>query len=125
MLCLRVRLNRHYNSRGGRVRGLDAQKIMIRFTLRCLSVVLAVAAVGYDWFHGRHPLMAIILCGTACLIIWFPDVVDDVTFGTTRAGYQIDSHTPPWLIEIAGWVLLLLHVSVRFFPNWIGHAFGM
>jgi hypothetical protein len=51
---------------------------------------------------------AVLICdGAAAGLIFFARQIDDITFGTTQRGYQIDSHTPPLLIAGFGWLLLL------------------
>ena len=46
--------------------------------------------------------------GLALLFIWFPEAIDDLTFGMRTRGGQIDAHTPPFLIAAVGWILLAL-----------------
>jgi hypothetical protein len=52
-------------------------------------------------------------------LIWFAERVDEYTFGTWSRGNRIDSHTPPVLIEMFGWVILLLEASIVFYPTWV------
>ena len=53
------------------------------------------------------------------ILIWFPELVDDYTFGLWDRGNRIDSHTPALMIEIFGWVILLLEASIIFDPAWL------
>jgi hypothetical protein len=89
---------------------------------RWLSLAIFVLAL----VETRHSPRATWLSGAIALVcIWFPALVDDVTFGTTRAGYKIDTHSPPWLIAGCGWLLLLIQASSSFFPGWLSRAFGV
>jgi hypothetical protein len=60
-------------------------------------------------------LVGVLLAVTPPIIlIWFPEQVDDYTFGLWYKGNRIDSHTPPLMIAIFGWALLLLEASAIF-----------
>ena len=50
-------------------------------------------------------------------LIWFPEQIDDLTYGAWYRGYQIDTHTPSGAIAALGWVLLLLCVAALFFAR--------
>jgi hypothetical protein len=98
---------------------------MIGRISRWLALILTIAAVLHDWPSGRRMFLGAFVCGTACFVIWFPEFIDELTFGMTRAGKKIDAHTPAWLIASVGWVLLGLHLLARFSPGWLSRAFGM
>lgn len=73
-------------------------------------VSLTVAAVAYI---SAAPIrggfwVVTLVCGPLLLLIWFPQEVDDFTFGGWSRGYQIDSHTPGVLIAAMGWIFLVL-----------------
>jgi len=53
------------------------------------------------------------------LLIWFPEQIDDYTFGSWYKGNRIGVHTPPLLIAMFGWVILLLEASIIFDPTWV------
>jgi hypothetical protein len=47
-------------------------------------------------------------------LIWFPEQIDDLTFGAWYQGSQVDRHTPAVAVAALGWVFLLLFVLVLF-----------
>jgi hypothetical protein len=51
------------------------------------------------------------------VLIYFPDTIDDWTFGTFTRGGQIDSHTPPWMIAGLGWILSISDPGRSFVPK--------
>jgi hypothetical protein len=75
---------------------------------RLLSLaVIAVAYVSAWPMHSGFWLVTL-GCGPLLVLIWFPDEIDEFTYGAWYRGYQIDSHTPPVLIASMGWIVLLL-----------------
>lgn len=65
--------------------------------------------------------------GLALIFICFADKIDDLTFGESAQGIGtpgIDVHTPPFLIALFGWVMLLLNTAMLFFTGWIGPVGG-
>ena len=92
---------------------------------RILALALSAAAVIHAWPQGAYAFGVLFQCAFACVLIWFPQAVDDFTFGSTRSGHQIDSHTPAWMIATVGWVLLLLRVTFSMKPDAISRLFGM
>jgi len=86
---------------------------------RSLSIILAVVLL-YRMWPNRDGLVSIALAMAAPLaLIWFPGQIDEYTFGTWDKGNRIDKHTPPLMIVIFGWVILLLEASIVFDPNWV------
>ena len=92
---------------------------------RILALLIGAAAVIHVLPNGLHALWVFLQCGLACVFIWFPQTVDDFTFGMTRAGHHIDSHTPAWMIAAMGWIFLLLRSTTTINPGWIGRLMGM
>jgi hypothetical protein len=64
------------------------------------SLALAVVLVTLVGAWPRFGLMwaVLLIDGVGLVLIYFPDTIDDLTFGTFTRGAQIDSHTPPWMI---------------------------
>jgi hypothetical protein len=50
-------------------------------------------------------------------LIWFPEQIDDLTFGSWSRGYQIDSHTPSVAVAALGWIFLLLFALALFLAH--------
>jgi len=59
-------------------------------------------------------------CVPLLALIWFPEEVDEFTFGAWYRGNQIDSHSPPVLIAVMGWVALLLFATALFVVRFFG-----
>ena len=98
---------------------------MIQNVSRALSLLVVAASCWAAWpieSGGWYVLLGVM---PALVFIWFPEEVDEYTFGTWHEGYRIDSHTPPLLIAIAGWVILIVAASAVLWPDLIAHLFGM
>ncbi len=86
---------------------------------RSLSIMLA-AVLLYRLWPNRGGLVSFAIAMAAPLVlIWFPEEIDEYTFATWDKGNRIDKHTPPVMIVMFGWVILLLEASVVFEPNWV------
>jgi hypothetical protein len=87
---------------------------------RVLSLlVVAAAYIRACWVPSGFWIVTLV-SGTALALIWFPEQIDDLTFGAWYKGYQIDSHTPGVAIAAMGWILLLLFALALFlarFPH--------
>lgn len=84
---------------------------------RVLSLVVVAAAYLRAWpIPGGFWLVTLVFFPVLALI-WFPEQVDDLTYGAWYRGYQIDSHTPSGAIAALGWLILLLCASVLFFAR--------
>ena len=83
---------------------------------------LLVLAVAYASAWRMHAGFWLVTAGCAPLLalIWFPEEIDEFTFGAWYRGYQIDSHTPPALIATMGWIVLLLFASALFVVRFFG-----
>jgi hypothetical protein len=75
---------------------------------RTLSLlVLAAAYLRSFWIPSGFWIVTLVSIPILALI-WFPEQIDDVTFGTWSGGYQIDSHTLGIAVAALGWIFLLL-----------------
>jgi hypothetical protein len=84
---------------------------------RILSLVVVAAAYVRVWsIHSGIALVTLIVVPLLALI-WFPEQIDDLTYGAWYRGYQIDTHTPSGAIAVLGWLLLLLCVAALFFAR--------
>ena len=82
---------------------------------RVLSLVVVAAAYVRVWsIPAGFWAVTIVFVPLLCLI-WFPEQIDDLTYGGWFRGYQIDSHTPRGAIAALGWLLLLLCAAAVFF----------
>jgi hypothetical protein len=98
---------------------------MIRLVSRILSLVVVAAALWRVWDVHTGPWYVVLVVIPALVFIWFPETVDDYTFGTWAYGNRIDSHTPAFLIASLGWVLLFQYSIELFVPNFFQRLFGM
>jgi hypothetical protein len=80
------------------------------------SLALVVVLVTLIGAWPNHHLMwsVAFMDGMALLLIYFPDTIDDLTFGLVTRGGPIDAHTPPWMISFVGWLLILLMAAVLY-----------
>ena len=83
---------------------------------RTLSLLVVIAMLwhacqGQGWSKAGAVIFMVI---PALLFIWFPRTIDEYTFGSWQRGDRIDVHTPAFLLEAAGWILLLLEAAVVF-----------
>jgi hypothetical protein len=84
---------------------------------RVLSLVVVAAAYVRAWSVPSGFLVVTLIFVPLLALIWFPEQIDDLTYGAWYRGYQIDSHTPRAAIAALGWLLLLLCVSALFFAR--------
>jgi hypothetical protein len=73
---------------------------------RTLSLVIVGLAYFRAWQIGLSGWYVTMWVTPLLVLIWFPDEVDDLTFGSWYEGRRIDSHTPPFLIAAFGWIFL-------------------
>lgn len=76
-----------------------------------LSLVIVLAMLWHGWSKAGHIIIMVI---PPLALIWFPQVIDEYTFGSWYKGNRIDVHTPAFLLEAVGWMLLLLEAGVVF-----------
>jgi hypothetical protein len=91
---------------------------------RGASLLVIVIALRFAWPIPKGGWYVALIVIPSLLFIWFPEKVDEYTFGTWQDGYRIDSHTPPILIAIVGWVILLVDASLIVSPDLIARLFG-
>jgi hypothetical protein len=91
---------------------------------RTLSIVVVLITMWRAWsvFNGEWYVTLGVV--PVLVPIWAPQWVDELTFGASRGGYQIDAHTPAFLIVAVGWLLLLLYASAIVAPDAWCKAFG-
>jgi hypothetical protein len=84
---------------------------------RALSLlVVAAAYVRACWIP--HGLWIVTLISPPILVfIWFPEQIDDLTFGAWIQGSHIDRHTPGIAVAALGWLFLLLFVLALFLAH--------
>jgi hypothetical protein len=87
---------------------------------RALSLlVVAAAFVRAYWIP--HGFWIVTLVSVPILaLIWFPEQIDDLTFGAWYQGSQVDSHTPSIAVAALGWLFLLLFVLALFLARFPG-----
>lgn len=81
---------------------------------RVLSLVVLAAAYVRAWSIPRGFWFVTLVFLPVLALIWFPEQIDDLTYGAWYRGYQIDSHTPSGAIVVLGWLILLLCVAALF-----------
>lgn len=81
---------------------------------RILSLlVVAAAYVRALWIPSGFWIVTVVSAAILALI-WFPEQIDDLTFGTWSGGSQIDTHMPGAAIAAVGWLFLLLFAVALF-----------
>lgn len=84
---------------------------------RALSLlVVAVAYVRGCWIPSGFWIVTLVSAPILALI-WFPEQIDDLTFGGWYQGSQIDSHTPGPAVAALGWIFLLLFALTLFLAH--------
>ena len=63
-------------------------------TSRVLSLVVVAAAYVRAWSIPGGFWFVTLVLGPVLALIWFPERLDDLTYGAWYRGYRIDSHTP-------------------------------
>lgn len=81
---------------------------------RVSSLLVVAAAYLRAWSIPGGFWVVTLVCGPVLALIWFPEQIDDLTYGAWYRGYQIDSHTPSGAIAVLGWLMLLLCVAALF-----------
>ena len=87
---------------------------------RVLSLLVVAAAYLRSWWIPSGFWVVTLVCVPVLALIWFPEQIDDLTFGAWYRGYQIDSHTPGIAIAALGWVFLLLFAAALFLARLSG-----
>jgi hypothetical protein len=87
---------------------------------RALSLlVVAAAYVRACWVPSGFWIVTLV-SGPILALIWFPEQIDDLTFGAWYQGSQIDSHTPGIAVAALGWIFLLLFALALFLARFPG-----
>ncbi|HXY96703.1 MAG TPA: hypothetical protein VEH00_06975 [Steroidobacteraceae bacterium] len=84
---------------------------------RVLSLGVVAAAYVRVWSVPSGIAVVTLIVVPLLALIWFPEQIDDLTYGAWYRGYQIDTHTPGGAIAALGWLLLLLCVAALFFAR--------
>lgn len=84
---------------------------------RVLSLIVVAVAYVRAWSIPNGFWLVTLVCGPLLTLIWFPQQIDDLTFGAWYRGYQIDSHTPGIAIAAMGWLFLLLFALAVFLAH--------
>lgn len=84
---------------------------------RILSLLVVAAAYVRAWWLPSGLWLVTLVCWPVLALIWFPELIDDLSFGAWTKGAQIDTHTPPAAIAAMGWILLLLFSGALFFVH--------
>ena len=87
---------------------------------RVLSLLVVAVAYVRAWWIPSGFWIVTLVSGPVLALIWFPEQIDELTFGGWYRGYKIDSHTPGVAIAAMGWVFLLLFALALFltrFPS--------
>jgi hypothetical protein len=107
--------SRRLLSRGSRPLKRIVRRSMNLSMSRVLSLVVVAAAYVRMWSIPAGFWAVTLVFVPVLALIWFPEQIDDLTYGTWFRGYQIDSHTPSGAIAALGWLLLLLCAAALFF----------
>jgi hypothetical protein len=75
------------------------------------SICLVIAIMK---FHSEVLFHYCIFTAVVLVLIWFPDAVNTYTLGLWIDGYKIENPTPPIMIAVFGWLVLLLVNSYLF-----------
>lgn len=75
---------------------------------RIVSLIVVAVAFITAWPIRGGFWVVTLVCGPLLLLIWFPQEIDDFTFGSWSRGSQINTHTPGVLVAAMGWIFLVL-----------------
>jgi hypothetical protein len=87
---------------------------------RVFSLLVVAAAYVRAWWVPSGFWIVTLVSAPVLALIWFPEMIDELTFGSWYRGYQIDSHTPGIAIAAMGWIFLLLFVLALFLARFPG-----
>ena len=87
---------------------------------RVLSLLVVAVAYARAWWIPSGLWIVTLVCGPVLALIWFPEQIDELTYGARYRGSQIDTHTPATAIAAMGWVFLLLFAVALFFVRYSG-----
>jgi hypothetical protein len=81
---------------------------------RVLSLVVVAAMYVRGWWIPSGFWIVTLISAPIMALIWFPEQIDDLTFGAWYGGSQVDSHTPSVAVAALGWIFLLLFALAVF-----------
>jgi hypothetical protein len=84
---------------------------------RVLSLLIVAMAYVRGWWFPSGFWIVTLVSVPILALIWFPEQIDDLTFGAWYGGSQIDSHTPGTAVAALGWIFLLLFALALFFAR--------
>lgn len=96
----------------------------MRTISRSLSILVVAYTAWQAWPFRSGEWYVVLEVVPVLAFIWYPETIDEMTFGTTRSGNLINAHTPAFLIAAVGWVLLLLGASSVVAPTAWCRLFG-
>jgi len=79
---------------------------------RVVSLIVVAAAYIAAWPIRAGFWVVTLACCPLLVLIWFPQEVDDYTFGGWSKGSQINTHTPGVVIAVMGWIFLVLVAAI-------------
>jgi hypothetical protein len=88
---------------------------------RVLSLIVVAVAYLRAWSFPNGLWIVTLVSGPILALIWFPQQIDDLTYGTWYRGYQVDSHTPGAAVAAMGWAFLLLFALALFLAHHSGN----
>jgi hypothetical protein len=81
---------------------------------RVLSLLVVAVAYVRGWWIPSGFWIVTLVSAPILALIWFPEQIDDLTFGSWYQGSQLDSHTPAVAVAALGWIFLLLFALALF-----------
>jgi len=84
---------------------------------RLLSLAVLAAAYVRAWSIPSGFWLVTLVGVPVLALIWFPEEIDDLTYGGWYRGYPIDSRTPAAALAALGWLFLLLFLTAVFFAH--------
>lgn len=83
-------------------------------TSRILSLLVVAAAYLRAWVIPSGFWIVTLVSVPILALIWFPEQIDDLTFGSWYGGSQVDTHTPGIAVAALGWIFLLVFALAVF-----------
>jgi hypothetical protein len=93
---------------------ITVRRTMTLSPSRAISLLVLAAAYVRAWWIPSGFWIVTFVSVPLLALIWFPDQIDELTFGSWYKGYQIDSHTPGVAVAAMGWIFLILFALALF-----------